>query len=103
MRPPLSTHSLVIALFGLLGLSIMTLTAGAALFGREAAIAATPPLAGGIVAALMMSEAAKAKGLMAISVLALVMYVMQGFAGYPLTAVCLRKEGQRLLNLATIY
>ncbi|BCV25675.1 MAG TPA: hypothetical protein GXX50_11905 [Firmicutes bacterium] len=91
--------TVAIALFGLVGMCALTLTAGAALFGRQAAIAATPPLAGGIVAALMMSEAAKAKGLMAISVLALVMYVMQGFAGYPLTAVCLRKEGQRLLDL----
>ncbi|MDK2856362.1 MAG: hypothetical protein PWQ86_1575 [Bacillota bacterium] len=91
--------TVVIALFGLVGMSVFMLTVGSALFGWQTAVAATPPLAGGIVAALMMSEAAKAKGLMAVSILALVMYVAQGFAGYPLTAICLRKEGQRLLDL----
>ncbi|MDK2883155.1 MAG: hypothetical protein PWQ41_733 [Bacillota bacterium] len=91
--------TVVIALFGLVGMSLFMLTAGSALFGWQTAVAATPPLAGGIVAALLMSEAAKAKGLMAVSVLALVMYVAQGFVGYPLTAMCLRKEGLRLLDL----
>ena len=45
-----------------------------------------------------MSEAAKAKGLEAFAVLAIIVYVMQGFAGYPLTSIMLKKEGQRLLN-----
>jgi len=60
---------------------------------------ATLPLAGGIVAAIMMNEAATAKGLTNLAVLAIVMYVMQGFVGYPLTVLALKKEGIRLLNI----
>ncbi|MEG1932351.1 MAG: hypothetical protein RR075_04495, partial [Pygmaiobacter sp.] len=51
-----------------------------------------------IVAANIMSEAAAAKGLTVASVLALAMYSVQGFAGYPLTAIALKKEGKRLLK-----
>ena len=61
------------------------------------AVITTPPLTGGLVAAIIMSEAAKAKGLEAFAVLAIIVYVMQGFAGYPLTSIMLKKEGQRLL------
>ncbi len=45
-----------------------------------------------------MSEAAAAKGLTELSVLAILMYVIQGFAGYPITALMLKKEGKRLLE-----
>lgn len=56
-----------------------------------------PPLTGGIVAATMMQAAAAEKGLMTASVFAITMYSVQGFAGYPLTAIMLKKEGKRLL------
>jgi len=69
------------------------------LVGRDTIMVATPPLTGGIVAAIMMNEAATAKGLTSLAVLAIVMYVMQGFVGYPLTAFTLRKEGIRLLHI----
>ena len=72
---------------------------GRMLFGCEAVVIATPPLTGGIVAALVMSEAAAAKGLTELSVLAILMYVAQGFVGYPITALMLKKEGKRLLEL----
>ncbi|WP_026896151.1 membrane protein [Clostridiisalibacter paucivorans] len=88
-----------ISLIGIIGLCITTLTIGRLLFGWETVVAATPPLSGGIVAAIMMSDAAAAKGLEDLGVLAIVMYVMQGFAGYPLTAYCLKKEGKRLLKI----
>jgi hypothetical protein len=91
--------TIVIALSGIAGMCALLLTVGRLLVGREAIIAATPPLTGGIVAAIMMSEAATAKGLTSMAVLAIVMYVMQGFAGYPLTALALKKEGTRLLNI----
>jgi len=91
--------TVIIALGGVVGICLGTLTIGKLLFGWDAVVVATPPLTGGIVAALMMQEAAAQKGLLDLSVLAIVMYVMQGFAGYPLTAICLRKEGNRLLKL----
>lgn len=91
--------TIVTALAGIVGICLGTLTIGRLLFGWDMVVAATPPLTGGIVAAIMMSEAATAKGMTDLAVLAIVMYVMQGFVGYPLTATMLRKEGKRLLGL----
>ena len=50
------------------------------------------------MAATMMQEAAQNLGLERAAVLAICMYVCQGFAGYPLTAVMLKKEGRNLLK-----
>lgn len=91
-------RTVAIALMGLVGMCLGTLIIGRMLFGWETVVVATPPLTGGIVAALMMQEAAASKGFTELAVLAIVMYVMQGFAGYPLTAIALRKEGTRLLE-----
>lgn len=91
--------TIIVALSGVIGVCIGTLTIGRLLFGFETVITATPPLTGGIVSAIIMSDAATAKGLHDLAVLAIVMYVMQGFAGYPITAICLKKEGKRLLSL----
>lgn len=90
--------TVVIALSGIAGMCVGTLFIGNLLFGWDTAVIATPPLTGGIVASLMMSEAANAKGLSELAVLSLLVYVMQGFAGYPLTAIALKKEGTRLLK-----
>ncbi|MDL2298249.1 hypothetical protein LJC40_03750 [Synergistaceae bacterium OttesenSCG-928-D05] len=91
--------TVAIAAAGLAGMIAMLLTVGAAVIGWEAVVIGTPPLSGGIVAAIMMTEAAAAKGLVGLSVLATVIYVMQGFVGYPLTAWCLKFEGKRLLAI----
>jgi hypothetical protein len=45
-----------------------------------------------------MQEAAAAKGLEAAALFAIAMYCVQGFAGYPLTALCLQLEGRKLLK-----
>ena len=91
--------TIVVALSGIVGICLGTLTIGRLFFGWEAVVASTPPLTGGIVAAIVMSDIATAKGLHDLAVLAIVMYVMQGFVGYPITAICLKKEGRRLLSL----
>ena len=90
--------TIAIAVIGIVGIALGTLTIGRLLFGWEAVVIATPPLTGGIVAALVMSDGAAALGLTELSVLAILMYVVQGFAGYPLTALMLKKEGNRLLD-----
>ncbi len=88
----------VISLAGILGVIVMTMSFGILLFGKELSIVATPPLTGGIVASFIMSEAAASKGLESLALLAIIIYIMQGFAGYPLTAIMLKKEGKRLLK-----
>ncbi|WP_059171657.1 hypothetical protein [Bacillus sp. FJAT-27445] len=91
--------TIVIALFGILGIIAILFTIGSAIFGFETVIVAIPPLVGGIVSALIMSEGAKEAGLISLSVFAIVIYVVQGFAGYPITSIVLKKEGKRLLKL----
>ncbi len=90
--------TITIAIGGIVGVVLGVMTLGSAIFGKETAIIATPPLTGGLVASIMMSEAAEKMGLTDLSVLAILVYVAQGFAGYPLTALALKKEGTRLLN-----
>lgn len=91
--------TIAIAAAGIAGMMAALLTVGTAVIGWQAVIIGTPPLSGGIVAAIMMSEAAIAKGLVSLSVLATIIYIMQGFVGYPLTAWCLKIEGKRLLSI----
>lgn len=89
---------IVITLAGLVGMVILCWFICIPLVGRPYVIAGLPPLTGGIVAATMMNEAANAKGLTEAGVLAIAMYAIQGFVGYPLTAICLKKEGRMLLK-----
>ncbi|UJL45731.1 hypothetical protein KFZ58_15265 [Virgibacillus sp. NKC19-16] len=91
--------TVLIALSGILGAIVILLSIGTLLFGIETVIVAIPPLVGGLVSALIMSEGAADAGLVSLSVFAIVVYVMQGFAGYPLTSFMLKKEGKRLLGL----
>ena len=90
--------TILIALAGILGIIAALFAIGTFLFGSETIIVAIPPLVGGLVSALIMSEGAAAAGLPSLAVFAIVIYVMQGFAGYPLTSVMLKKEGKRLLE-----
>ncbi|QNB44882.1 hypothetical protein BR63_00170 [Thermanaerosceptrum fracticalcis] len=92
-------RTVLIGLAGNAGICLLALTLGNALFGWEAVVAATPPLTGGVVASILMTGAAKAKGLTTIAVLATSVYIMQGFFGYPITAWLLKKEGKRLVDL----
>ena len=90
--------TVVIALSGILGIIAFLFSIGTLIFGFKTIVVAIPPLVGGVVSALIMSEGAKEAGLTSLSVFSIVIYVMQGFAGYPLTAIMLKKEGKRLLK-----
>lgn len=90
--------TVVIALGGIAGIMILTLTIGNLLFGWENVVAGTPPLTGGVVASILMSSAATERGLTSIAVLATAMYVIQGFFGYPITSFLLKKEANRLAD-----
>ncbi|MEC1377107.1 hypothetical protein P9D39_22775 [Heyndrickxia oleronia] len=90
--------TIVIALSGIIGIIVLLFIVGSLLFGFKTVVVAIPPLVGGVVSALIMSEGAKEVGLASLSVFAIVIYVMQGFAGYPLTSIMLKKEGKRLLK-----
>ncbi|WP_099354421.1 hypothetical protein [Fredinandcohnia onubensis] len=90
--------TILIALSGILGIIAILFGIGTLIFGVQTVIVAIPPLVGGLVSALIMSEGAANAGLTSLSVFAIVIYVMQGFAGYPITSIVLKKEGKKLLQ-----
>ncbi|EOH96508.1 hypothetical protein UAY_02876 [Enterococcus moraviensis ATCC BAA-383] len=90
--------TIVITLSGIIGIVVLLLTVGSIVFDLKTVLVAVPPLVGGVVSSLIMSEAAQTAGLTSLSVLAILIYVMQGFAGYPLTSIMLKKEGKRMLE-----
>ena len=90
--------TVVICLVGLGGMIVVGYFVAPMFMDKTLVIAGLPPLTGGIVAATTMSDAAKAAGLTVASVFAIAMYCVQGFAGYPLTAICLQREGRKLLK-----
>lgn len=90
--------TIVVCLVGLAGMCTFSFFVCPLFMDKTFVIAGLPPLTGGIVAATMMQAAAKSAGLATAAVFAITMYCIQGFAGYPITAVCLQKEGKRLLE-----
>ncbi|MDV6378192.1 hypothetical protein ORD22_08015 [Sporosarcina sp. GW1-11] len=90
--------TILISISGIIGIIVFLFTIGVLLFDMKTVLVAIPPLVGGIVSALIMSEGAAEAGLVTLSVFAVVIYVMQGFAGYPLTSIVLKKEGKMLLQ-----
>lgn len=89
---------IVVCLAGLAGMCLLSLVICPMMMDKSLVIAGLPPLTGGIVAAVTMQTAATEKGLADAALFAIAMYCVQGFAGYPLTAVCLQLEGRRLLK-----
>ena len=100
---------IVVTLAGLAGMCLLGWFVGGIFIDRDYLIAGLPPLTGGIIAATTMQSAATAAAeaaagtaravtLTAASVLAIAMYAVQGFIGYPLTAVALKREGRGLLK-----
>lgn len=90
--------TIIISLAGIAGIMAISFVIGIVLFDLNTVIVAIPPLVGGIVSSLIMADGAAKAGLIDLSVFAILIYVMQGFAGYPLTSVMLKKEGARVLE-----
>ena len=88
--------SAIISLSGVVGIVAGIIGIGWFVFEKSVLYVSVPPLTGGLVAAIIMKDVAAAKGLPDLSLLAILLYVMQGFIGYPLTAYALKKEAKRL-------
>lgn len=91
-------RTVVVCLAGLAGMCVVGYFVAPMFMDKELVIAGLPPLTGGIVAATTMRDAAADAGMTVAAVFAIAMYCVQGFAGYPLTALCLQLEGRRLLK-----
>ena len=90
--------TIVISLAGIAGITAAIFVVCMIMFDLNTAIVTIPPLVGGIVSSIIMSKGAADAGLVDLSVFAILIYVMQGFAGYPLTAIMLQREGKRVLK-----
>ena len=91
--------TVIIAIGAVAGVGVFLFLVGSPILGKEYAVAAAPPISGGIVAAIIVSGAAKAKGLETIVVFTTLLLVMQGFFGYPVASIMLKKEARRILKL----
>lgn len=90
--------TVVISLASLCGLVGFLMVIGSNLLDWNTVIVSIPPLAGGMTAAIIMQGGAMERGLETLAVLAIVIYVVQGFVGYPLTAIMLKREAKRLMK-----
>jgi hypothetical protein len=94
--------TVLVALFGLVGLVLVSFTLSTWCFGRWYALSAAAPLAGGIIAGIITNQAAVAAGHPEIGGFALLMVGFQFFIGMPISAWLLRKESNRLLKAGVL-
>ena len=84
--------TVLICCAGLVGLGILAFTAGVALFGREYALCAAPPIAGGVIAYQIVAEVATAAGRLDLAGYAALIMGLQSMIGMPISSFCLKKE-----------
>ena len=90
--------TVIIAFTGLVGLSLGLFFIAGPIIGREMSLTAAGPISGGIVATIIVSEAAKKVGLEHLAVFATLLLVLQNFVGLPIASLCLKSETKRLLD-----
>lgn len=91
-------RAVLITLLSVAGVMVFAGIAGVLFFDINTALVAIPPLTGGGIATIIMSDAAAAAGLTELAMLASIIYIMQGFVGFPLTSFMLRRAGRKLLG-----
>jgi hypothetical protein len=64
--------------------------------GFEEALITAPPISGGVIASIIMGEAATEMNLPNLALLAALIVVVQGFVGFPLASFFLKKEAERV-------
>lgn len=89
-------RTVIVTLAGMAGVCLTVMTIGRLIVGTEIAAAATPPLTGGLVSAIIMQGAVEGNEYLV--VIAMAMYVLQGFIGFPLINMCLKIEGKNVLG-----
>jgi len=83
--------TIIIALVGLVGIALVCFTVGTWIFGRVYALAAAPPISGGIIAAIIVSTQATEAGMPEIGAYAMLVSSFQMFVGIPVASFMLKK------------
>lgn len=89
--------TVVICLCGLLVMGILFSTLGIVVFNRYYALSALPPVAGGIVAAGLVADAAEAAGMTHYGAFASLVCSLQTFAAVPVASYLLRRHCDKLV------
>jgi len=90
--------TVVICLGGLLVMGVLFSTVGIVLFNRYYALSALPPVAGGIVAAGLVAEAAETAGMTHYGAFASLVCSLQTFVSVPVASFLLRKHCDKLVE-----
>ena len=88
--------TLIISVAAMVGIGLIMALVGPLFMDRIYAVTGAPAVAGGIVAAIIMSEAAKEIGLADAALFAPLIVAIQGLVGFPIASLCLRKEAENL-------
>lgn len=94
--------TVLVALGGLVGLAIVSFTVSSVLFGREYALCAASPIAGGAIASIIAQQAADGAGFPVFGAFIMLVNGFQGFVGTPIATFCLKKQGLRYLKTNTL-
>lgn len=91
--------TVLIAIAAIVGIALTVSGIGQFIMGRNISLVAAPVISGGVIAALTMQESMLASGVTnaeSLAVFATVLMVMEGFVGYPIASICLKKEAKRV-------
>ena len=89
--------TVLIALASIAAVGIILFLVGSPIIGRQFSVAAAGPISGGVVATLIVQEAANAQGLEKVAVFATILLVLQSFVGLPVASLCLSGEAKSIL------
>jgi len=88
--------TVAIGVAAMIGIGLIMIFVAPIFIEKIWAIASAPVVAGGIVAVIIMGEGTEALGLPQIKVFMTLLVAIQGFIGFPITSVLLRKESRLL-------
>ncbi len=89
-------RTVLTVLAAIVGIIVVLAATVIPLFGIETFAVVVPPLTGGGMAAIIMSTAAQAQGLVELAILAIMMFITQSFLAFPITARVIQKEAERI-------
>ena len=90
--------TILIALAGIAGIALVCFTLGKLFFGKEYALSAIAPIAGGIVAAMISTEAATAANRPEIAAFIASILSIQKLIGLPIASYCLKKSADKFIG-----
>lgn len=94
-------RTILICLFGLACLGVACILFGTPIYGKEYALAAFPPIAGGFPATIMVENAATAASHPDIGAFAWLILPLQLFVGIPIATIILRNYCQHIVKTDT--